>query len=128
MAAVSKHSVLLRAPPKSVFQLLSDPTMLEEFTKWRVDADEPLADGVTWTERRALRKRTWTVSTFDRRGLSFAMEGSGVTVHFAAKKGGPGSCNAHMRITGEPPAVARFEKSDGDRLDLLKAWLESDDA
>lgn len=121
------HQTLLRFPPKSVFQVLSDPTVLEEFTKWRVDAPDRLDVGSRWTERRWLRRRAWTVTAYDRRGLTFTVEGQGMTVSFAAKKGGPGSCNVQMRIEGPANKVARFERTDGDRLDRLRDWLEGDD-
>lgn len=116
----------MRAPPKSVFQLLIDPTVIEEFTKWRVDAEEEIGAGTEWTERRLLRKRSWAVTAFDRRGLSFTQSDGTVSVRFAAKKGGPGSCNVQMVVEGPEAAVEKFLKSDGDRLDRMRDWLESD--
>lgn len=124
---VAVHQVLLRFPPKSVFQVLTDPTVIEEFTNWRVQGPDRFDVGARWTERRFLRKRTWAVTAYGRRGLTFTMEGEGVTVAFAAKKGGPQSCNVQMQVDGPPRAVARFEKTDGDRLERLRDWLEGDD-
>lgn len=47
-----------------------------------------------------------------------------MSLNFAAKKGGCASCNVQMRIEGDPKAVARFEKTDGDRLEQLKRFWE----
>ena len=119
---MARHQALLKAPPKTVFQFLSDPTLLEEISRWKVDGPDTMAVGTAWIERRGLRRRTWTVTTYDRRGLAFSIEGP-VAVTFACKKGGPGSCNVQMDVAGDPKAVARFERTDGDRLDRLAAWL-----
>lgn len=119
------RQVTLKAPPKAVFQLLLDVTTLEEYTPWRV---EPMGDavgvGFQWKEKRGLKRRTWTVTAFDRRGFSMTSECNGLSLTMAAKKGGPGSCNVQMRVDGAAAAVAKFERSDGDRLDALKAWLD----
>lgn len=119
------RQVLIRAPPKSVFQVLADVTVIEECTPWKVT---PLADavgvGFQWRESRGLRRRTWTMTAFDRRGLSFTAAYGGLAMTVAAKKGGPGSCNVRMTVDGDEKAVARFEKSDGDRLERLRDWLD----
>ena len=125
---MATHQVLFRFPPKSVFQVLTDPTLVEEFTAWRVKGDGPsrFEEGTTWTERRGLKRRRWTVTAYDRRGLTYTVEGQGVRVSVAAKKGGPGSCNVQMRVDGPASAVVRFEKTDGDRLEKLRDWLDGD--
>lgn len=104
--------------------MLIDPSVWEESTGWRVDVDGEVGLGDSWTEKRRLRRRAWTVIAFDRRGLSLTVDdGAGLRVTYTAKKGGPGSCNVQMRIEGDDKAVAAFEKSDGDRLERLAAWL-----
>lgn len=119
------HQATIRVPPKAVFDFLCDPSVWEECTDWRVvEGDGRFGEGFTWQERRRLTRRTWTVTAFDRRGLTFTAESGEVTMTFRCKKGGTGSCNAQMRIEGEPKAVARFEKSDGDRLERFRDWLE----
>lgn len=117
-----KRQALLKAPPKTVFQFLCDPTMLEEISRWKVDAPAGFDVGTQWTERRLLARRTWEVVAFDRRGLSFTLDGP-VRLHMACKKGGPGSCNVHMHVEGSQRAVAKFMRTDGDRLDRLAAWM-----
>ncbi len=120
-----KRQVLLRAPPKTVFQFLYDVTLLEEFTKWRVTLlGDEFGTGFQWRESRFLRKREWTVTEYDRRGCSFAAEWNGVTIRLVAKKGGTGSTNVQMRVDGDEAAVRKFERSDGDRLDRLKEFLK----
>ncbi len=120
-----KRQVTIRMPPKPVFQFLCDPTIVEEFTKWRVQEGEgAFGPGFSWQESRLLARRNWTVTAYDRRGLTFTAKGNGVEVSFAAKKGGTGSCNLQMRVDGDAKAVARFEKTDGDRLEQFRALME----
>jgi hypothetical protein len=114
-----------RFPPKSMFQVLCEPATLEEFTPWKVNEPARFERGATWSERRGLKRRNWTVTAYDRRGLSFTQEWRGLAVSFACKKGGPGSCNVQMDIEGHAGQVARFRRTDGDRLERMKAWLES---
>lgn len=119
------RQTLIRAPPKAVFQFLADVTMLEEITTWKVQPDgDEVGQGFTWSEKRLLRRRRWEMTHFDRRGLTFTMEGNGLTVVIAAKKGGTGSCNIRMIVEGDDRAVRRFERTDGDRLERLAAYLE----
>lgn len=101
--------------------MLCDVTLIEDISGWRVQGTPEIQMGTTWEERGRWRRRTWSITDFDRRGLRFTMTGSGVDVTFAAKKGGPGSCNVEMTVTGEPRAVARFERREGDRLERLAA-------
>lgn len=118
-------TVLYPIPPKNTFQFLCAIDAIEEFTKWKVTfEDDGFGEGFTWTEKRGFKKRTWTITAYDRRKLTFTQETDGVKVTFAAKKGGAGSCNAQMQVTG--PKADSFLKTDGDRLDSLKAYLESD--
>ncbi len=114
-------------PPKPVFQFLCDPTIVEEFTKWRVtELGDRFAEGFQWQESRPLARRTWTVTAYDRRGLTFTAAWNGLTVSFAAKKGGTGSCNLQMRVDGDARAVAKFEKTDGDRLESFRLLMEGE--
>lgn len=119
------RQALVRAPPKAVFQFLFDVTLLDDITPWRVT---PLGDevgvGFQWRESRLLRRRIWTVTAFDRRGLSFTAETRGLTMTLAAKKGGTGSTNVRMVVDGDERAVRRFQRTDGDRLERLRAFLE----
>ena len=131
--ATSRHPRLVpltrqttvRAPPKAVFPFLHDVTLLEDITPWRVT---PLGDevgvGFQWRESRPLRRRTWTVTAFDRRGLSFTAESGSLRMTLAARKGGTGSTNVRMVVDGDEGAVRRFGKTDGDRLERLRAFLE----
>ncbi len=120
------RQTLIRAPPKAVFQLLADVTMLEEISRWKVEPDgDEVGAGFSWSERKWWRRRRWTMTQFDRRGLSYTMEGNGLTVVITAKKGGTGSCNVRMIVDGAPSAVRRFERSDGDRLERLGAYLDA---
>lgn len=115
----------MRAPPKTVFQFLFDVTLLEEYTPWRVKVmGDEFGEGLQWSESRFLRRRVWTVTAFDRRKLSFTAKWKGIEMTLMAKKGGTGSTNVQMRVGGPDRAVARFERTDGDRLDRLNAFLE----
>ncbi len=120
------RQTLVRAPPKAVFQLLADVTMLEEISNWKVHPDgDEVGEGFTWSERKLWQRRRWEMTQFDRRGLNYTMQGNGITVVVAAKKGGTGSCNVRMMVEGDDRAVRRFERTDGDRLERLAAYLEA---
>lgn len=115
----------IRAPPKAVFQFLYDVTLLEDLSGWRVKPlGSEVGEGFQWRESRFLRRRLWTVTAFDRRGLSYTAEWDGIRVTLAAKKGGTGSTNVRMVVEGDEKAVRQFEKTDGDRLERLRALLE----
>jgi hypothetical protein len=123
---VESRQVTFPAPPKTVFQFLFDVSLIAEYTPWKVDFDgDEFGVGFTWHEKRLLSRRTWTVQAFDRRGLTFSASWGDIQVSFAAKKGGPGSCNVRMKVDGEPAAVRKFLNSDGDRLELLRAYLQN---
>ncbi len=114
----------VKAPPKSVFQFLYDVTNLEEYSDWNVTPlEDTVGEGFQWRESRFLQRRTWTMTAFDRRKLTFTATSGDLTLVLAAKKGGPGSSNVQMRVDGPEKAVARFAKTDGDRLDRLAALL-----
>lgn len=116
-------TLLFPVPPKSVFQFLCAIDAVPEYMGGKVEfEDDGFGTGFTWTEKRGLRKRRWTITAYDRRALTFTMESKDVVVKFAAKKGGAGSCNAQMNVSG--PGAQKFLKTDGDRLERLKAFLQ----
>lgn len=116
-------TVLFPAPPKHVFQFLCAVDAIPEYTRWTVEfADDGFGEGFTWTEKRGLKRRQWTITAYDRRKFTFTQSRGDLHVTFAAKKGGAGSTNAQMKATG--PGAQKFLKSDGDRLDRLKAYLQ----
>ncbi len=107
-----------------MFQFLYDVTLLEEFTKWRVTPlGDEFGEGFQWRESKFLKSRVWTVTEYDRRACSYSAEWNGITMSLVAKKGGTGSSNVQMRVEGDEAVVRKFEKTDGDRLDQLKAYL-----
>lgn len=119
------RQTLLRAPPKAVFQVLYDVTLVGDVTPWRVTPlGSEVGEGFRWRESRFLRRREWTVTRFDRRGLSYTAEWGGVRLTLEAKKGGTGSTNVRMVVEGDERAVRRFERTDGDRLERLRALFE----
>ncbi|MGB1585536.1 MAG: hypothetical protein ACPHID_00635 [Thermoplasmatota archaeon] len=123
---MQRWQALIRAPPKSVFQFLYDVTLLEDYSNWKVTLlDDAVGEGFRWRESRFLAKRTWTMTAFDRRALTFTATCGDLSLTMAAKKGGPGSCNVQMRVEGPDAAVARFAKTDGDRLERLAALLNA---
>jgi hypothetical protein len=118
---------VVRAPPKAVFQFLWDVQLIEEYTKLKVTtSDDEVGAGFSWTERRLLRKRTWTMTAFDRRGLCFTATSGDLSVTWAAKKGGTGSTNLRMTAEGAKAAIARFAKTDGKRMARLAGCLETE--
>ncbi|MGB1696831.1 MAG: hypothetical protein ACPHK8_00355 [Thermoplasmatota archaeon] len=116
-------TLIFPAPPKNVFQFLCAIDAVPDYLGRKVQFDEDgFGEGFSWTEKKGFRSRKWTVTAYDRRALTFTMESDGVSVTFAAKKGGGGSCNAQMNVSG--PGAAKFLKTDGDRLEKLKAYLQ----
>lgn len=121
---MERWQATIRAPPKSVFQFLYDVTQLEDYSDWNVTPlDDTVGEGFQWRESRLLRRRTWTMTAFDRRGFTFTATCGDLQLTMTAKKGGPGSSNVQMRVDGPDAAVKRFAKTDGDRLERLAALL-----
>lgn len=116
-------TLLFPVPPKNVFQFMCAIDAVGEYMGRKVEfEDDGFGLGFSWTEKKGFRKREWTITAYDRRALTYIMESKGLVVEYAAKKGGAGSCNAQMNVYG--PDAKKFLKTDGDRLERLKAYLQ----